>query len=64
MSDAERTSRQVEHATPSTFKKIHDILMAERRLNGRGNVKALDTSQDLVVLILNYHWGMRKLFER
>jgi histone-lysine N-methyltransferase SETMAR len=62
--DAERPGRPVEVSTPETIEKIHDMVLADRRLKVREIVEAIGISHGSVVSILNDHLGMRKLSAR
>lgn len=62
--DAERSGRPVEVSTSETIEKIHDMVLADRRLKVREIVEAIGISHGSVVSILNDHLGMRKLSAR
>ena len=62
--DAERPGRPVEVSTPETIEKIHDMVLADRRLKVREIVEVIGISHGSVVSILNDHLGMRKLSAR
>ena len=62
--NAERSGRPVEVSTPETIKKIHDMVLADRRLKVREIVEAIGISHGSVVSILSDHLGMRKLSAR
>ncbi|QQP51330.1 Mariner transposase [Caligus rogercresseyi] len=62
--DAERSGRPVEVATPETIQKIHDMVLADRRLKVREIVEAIGISHGSVVSILKDHLAMKKLSAR
>ncbi|CAK1604048.1 unnamed protein product [Parnassius mnemosyne] len=62
--DAERSGRPIEVSSPKTIKKIHDMVLADRRLKVQEIVEAVGISRGSVVSILNNHLGMRKLSAR
>ncbi|XP_022822885.1 histone-lysine N-methyltransferase SETMAR-like [Spodoptera litura] len=62
--DAKRSGRPVEVSTSETAEKIHDMVLADRRLKVREIVEAIGISHGSVVSILNDHLGMRKLSAR
>ena len=62
--DAERSGRPVEVSTPETIEKIHDLVLADRRLKVREIVDIIGISHGSVVSILNEHLEMRKLSAR
>lgn len=62
--DAERYGSPVEVSTAETIDKIHDMVLADRRLKVREIIEAISVSYGSVVTILNDHLGMRKLSAR
>ncbi|QQP40773.1 Putative mariner transposase [Caligus rogercresseyi] len=62
--DAERSGRPVEVATPETIQKIHDMVLADRRLKVREIVEAIGISHGSVVSILKDHLAMKNLSAR
>lgn len=59
----ECSGRSIEIPTPGTIEKIHDFVLADRRLKVREIVKVIGFSYCLMPLILNHYLGIRKLFE-
>ena len=59
--DAERSGRPIEVSTPENFEKIHDMVLADRRVKVREIVDAIGISYGSVVSILNDQQGLRKL---
>ena len=53
--DAERSGRPVEVSTAETIEKIHDMVLADRRLKVREIAEAMGISHGSVVSILNDH---------
>lgn len=60
-SDAERSGRPNEAVTPENIKKIHKIVLADRKLKLREIADAVKISEGSVFTILHEHLGMRKL---
>jgi histone-lysine N-methyltransferase SETMAR len=63
-SDAERSGRPIEVTTPEMINKIHDMVLADRRLKVREIAEAVGISNDRVHNILHEHLGMKKLSAR
>lgn len=62
--DAERSGRPIEVNTPENVEKIHDMVLADRRVKVREIVDAIGISYGSVVSILNDQLGLRKLSAR
>lgn len=58
--DAERSGRPIVVSTPEIIEKIHNMVLADRRLKVREIVEAIGISYGSVVTILNDHLAMRK----
>lgn len=62
--DAERSGRPVEVTTTEMIKKIHDIVLNDRKVKVREIVKAVNISFDRVLNILHNYLAMQKLCAR
>ena len=62
--DAERSGLPIEVNTPENTKKIHDMVLADRRVKVREIVDAIGISYSSLVSILNDQLGLRKLSAR
>ena len=62
--DAERSGRPIEVSTPENVEKIHEMVLADRKVKVREIVDAIGISYGSVVSILNDQLGLRKLSAR
>ena len=62
--DAERSGRPNEVVTPETIKKVHQIVLENRKLKLREIADTLKISYGSVYAILDQHLSMRKLLSK
>lgn len=62
--DAERSARPIEVVTPKSIRKVHKIVLENRKVKLREIADTLKISEDSVHTILHEHLSMRKMFSK
>ena len=62
--DGERSGRPIEVVTPENIKKVHKLVISDRKLKLREIAETVKISEGSVFTIMHEHLTMRKLFSK